>query len=199
MEGENLTGNLKKENENSKKIITGVVIASIIIVGISGLGYALCKAKKKKDDEEEKKKKDKEEWSEWGPCSKLCDEGTQTRVCKLEGGCGDNKDLMIQTQKCNQEPCEEVLTDAEGFTKLPNKYTTRNVVGEWVEDIPLQDAAEICRNDNDCGGFVYSMPSMYSNIEAKVTHGSYKKISTCLLYTSPSPRDLSTSRMPSSA
>ena len=36
-----------------------------------------------------------------------------------------------------------------------------------------------------------------------LTHGSgssgYQGLRTCLLYTSPSPRDLSTSRMPSSA
>ena len=31
------------------------------------------------------------------------------------------------------------------------------------------------------------------------TFGEIKKPETCLLYTSPSPRDLSTSRMPSSA
>ena len=30
-------------------------------------------------------------------------------------------------------------------------------------------------------------------------HGSWRDIRFCLLYTSPSPRDLSTSRMPSSA
>ena len=32
-----------------------------------------------------------------------------------------------------------------------------------------------------------------------VAYSSYSVITTCLLYTSPSPRDLSTSRMPSSA
>ena len=36
----------------------------------------------------------------------------------------------------------------------------------------------------------------YSTYQAEVTTDGYK---ICLLYTSPSPRDLSTSRMPSSA
>ena len=38
--------------------------------------------------------------------------------------------------------------------------------------------------------------SMY---EAKKWIDEYKDVTNCLLYTSPSPRDLSTSRMPSSA
>ena len=37
------------------------------------------------------------------------------------------------------------------------------------------------------------------NIEAIRSHGKVWKYKGCLLYTSPSPRDLSTSRMPSSA
>ena len=40
---------------------------------------------------------------------------------------------------------------------------------------------------SDCGGSVSTLP------------GSFKEFGACLLYTSPSPRDLSTSRMPSSA
>ena len=42
----------------------------------------------------------------------------------------------------------------------------------------------------------------YTSYEAEVGHNGYKisyKANDCLLYTSPSPRDLSTSRMPSSA
>ena len=44
--------------------------------------------------------------------------------------------------------------------------------------------------------FVAALPSVVN--AAEVTE-SEETISTCLLYTSPSPRDLSTSRMPSSA
>jgi len=35
--------------------------------------------------------------------------------------------------------------------------------------------------------------------QERVDHGLESGLTTCLLYTSPSPRDLSTSRMPSSA
>ena len=39
--------------------------------------------------------------------------------------------------------------------------------------------------------------SAYATLSNDATRGAYRK--ACLLYTSPSPRDLSTSRMPSSA
>ena len=46
--------------------------------------------------------------------------------------------------------------------------------------------------------------SLLDNTEERETHRNLKEhiehqLHTCLLYTSPSPRDLSTSRMPSSA
>ena len=50
-----------------------------------------------------------------------------------------------------------------------------------------------------------SSRSNYASEEADLTDGLIKQVetidipNTCLLYTSPSPRDLSTSRMPSSA
>ena len=44
---------------------------------------------------------------------------------------------------------------------------------------------------------VQSEPSKMAAVARE--HGSLAKLATCLLYTSPSPRDLSTSRMPSSA
>ena len=37
------------------------------------------------------------------------------------------------------------------------------------------------------------------NVDGEVVHPEVSPIKPCLLYTSPSPRDLSTSRMPSSA
>ena len=42
-------------------------------------------------------------------------------------------------------------------------------------------------------------PSDFLNTFEKTIKDSAKKFRVCLLYTSPSPRDLSTSRMPSSA
>ena len=45
---------------------------------------------------------------------------------------------------------------------------------------------------------INEMSNVYSNINANVHRGTYV-LSSCLLYTSPSPRDRSVSRMPSSA
>ena len=42
-------------------------------------------------------------------------------------------------------------------------------------------------------------PEMIAAINTAVTQALQAAAATCLLYTSPSPRDLSTSRMPSSA
>ena len=54
-----------------------------------------------------------------------------------------------------------------------------------------------------CVDFLSSFPSLSETTEKKIRErkGRFQKGSfpTCLLYTSPSPRDLSTSRMPSSA
>ena len=44
-----------------------------------------------------------------------------------------------------------------------------------------------------------STMTIYRDIEEFTKRGVIKKEKGCLLYTSPSPRDLSTSRMPSSA
>ena len=53
---------------------------------------------------------------------------------------------------------------------------------------------------------LYSILKFYSLLDSHVTKAhtdankiKYTIMTTCLLYTSPSPRDLSTSRMPSSA
>ena len=45
----------------------------------------------------------------------------------------------------------------------------------------------------------YTMPSSYIEISSQNTSETSHESYLCLLYTSPSPRDLSTSRMPSSA
>ena len=48
---------------------------------------------------------------------------------------------------------------------------------------------------NQCSGFIYGL----SIADQYIKSGMYKNILLCLLYTSPSPRDLWISRMPSSA
>ena len=45
--------------------------------------------------------------------------------------------------------------------------------------------------------YQFALNDLYNLLSADITY--YSMVKTCLLYTSPSPRDLSTSRMPSSA
>ena len=53
---------------------------------------------------------------------------------------------------------------------------------------------------NDCESYsVAGFPWGHCTLLSSVVHDQYCVSITCLLYTSPSPRDLSTSRMPSSA
>ena len=61
-----------------------------------------------------------------------------------------------------------------------------NVMNEYVQDIMEGDDEEI--EDDDVDKLINDM-----------TAEEVAKKKVCLLYTSPSPRDLSTSRMPSSA
>ena len=49
------------------------------------------------------------------------------------------------------------------------------------------------------GDPIGNIPIRFEVLTADPTHKGFIRVVTCLLYTSPSPRDLSTSRMPSSA
>ena len=60
-----------------------------------------------------------------------------------------------------------------------NDYKNNNNT-EWIIDMII--------NDNEA-----------SSVQNALTQKGYDVLLSCLLYTSPSPRDLSTSRMPSSA
>ena len=62
----------------------------------------------------------------------------------------------------------------------------------WLND----DACDCDQNDVDLD---FPIVDLTGYIQANLTFDSYFEDNTCLLYTSPSPRDLSTSRMPSSA
>ena len=66
--------------------------------------------------------------------------------------------------------------------------TNLGVPPVWMLYLPVGDLAESVRRVSEEGGTV-----------TKAQTGSDGEYSYCLLYTSPSPRDLSTSRMPSSA
>ena len=78
-----------------------------------------------------------------------------------------------------------------------------DLAGKVVEDIPEDDPrnpATIADNVGDNVGDVAGMGSDLFGSFAEATCAALVVASnSCLLYTSPSPRDLSTSRMPSSA
>ena len=70
-------------------------------------------------------------------------------------------------------------TDAEQAQKEAKAMWDKKVEKEYFEDINLVDT--------------------YDKFKPQLAHDYSKLNEGCLLYTSPSPRDLSTSRMPSSA
>ena len=70
------------------------------------------------------------------------------------------------------------------------------------EEINFKDSG--CRFSSSCLSCpieicVYDNPSLVRNLEKSTRDNNIIKDRSCLLYTSPSPRDLSTARMPSSA
>ena len=78
-------------------------------------------------------------------------------------------------------------------------YNARGADGSSDEMIPKlseiirQSEGEVKKVENQGNhDFIYPQSK-------EVTSGTYLQFEICLLYTSPSPRDLSTSRMPSSA
>ena len=92
--------------------------------------------------------------------------------------------------------------------------TTASTTGPSYEDedawLPWEDYGECSNtvkdfyNDDEKKTYYYEMDEFFFSDEkyAKVNdylQQMYENYRTCLLYTSPSPRDLSTSRMPSSA
>ena len=63
---------------------------------------------------------------------------------------------------------------------------------------PLEDSKELILRFSSLGHKVSHLPVI--KVEPiKYDEPDYSQFKGCLLYTSPSPRDLSTSRMPSSA
>ena len=67
-------------------------------------------------------------------------------------------------------------------------------MSEWSKFPKIVGGEGMWLIDEDGNRFLDGVASMWCNV-----WGHSKKELICLLYTSPSPRDLSTSRMPSSA
>ena len=70
----------------------------------------------------------------------------------------------------------------------------------WLSSLPegLRPYAMLARWDRPVGVWLLYLPCLIGLAFERIRTGLYLTDS-CLLYTSPSPRDLSTSRMPSSA
>ena len=76
----------------------------------------------------------------------------------------------------------------EAISKI-NKYSGGHSASIVTKDI---DIAEKFMNETDCA-------AVYHNASTRFTDGGQVGFGGCLLYTSPSPRDRTRSRMPSSA
>ena len=81
------------------------------------------------------------------------------------------------------------LKEMNSFIPLPYNDIVKNHIIRYTQQIP-QTTSQII------GLSFYYMP-LFEEVFNK--YGLPQELKACLLYTSPSPRDLSTSRMPSSA
>ena len=123
---------------------------------------------------------------------------------------GENQHIKIRMRAYNQDLLKSNTLFMEKKVKIGDKQNkirkiieTRNISDpmfwqnneylEFTNDITLQDLYPAC--------FVYYEREAYqSEIENKKIRITFdKNISSCLLYTSPSPRDQRGARMPSSA
>ena len=82
----------------------------------------------------------------------------------------------------------------------PDSKTTPSTNKQWDLLNLLEEELQSLGLKTDMDEHGYLFATLESNINYNVpTVGFLAHVDTCLLYTSPSPRDLSTSRMPSSA
>eukprot|EP00829_Urostomides_striatus_P015322 TRINITY_DN4791_c0_g1_i1.p2 TRINITY_DN4791_c0_g1~~TRINITY_DN4791_c0_g1_i1.p2 ORF type:complete len:140 (-),score=58.74 TRINITY_DN4791_c0_g1_i1:10-402(-) len=129
---------------------------------------------------------------------------------------------MVIRDRSNSKPKQEAYNDIE----FPDRYPTLSWQ-EWklIENEVMLSCRMSVGNDHSvvhphkksfviCPGLIYGMGEEYEEIFGKLFFdawncgeneedgvfviGDSENVVSCLLYTSPSPRDLSTSRMPSS-
>ena len=112
---------------------------------------------------------------------------------------------------CLRESYGESVTSAEikafcnmndfNYQTITNKLTDFKVGrGKWNLEVTKETVEELETTYNAPA----ALPAIEQNLipakdDSFVQFGNFGDIKNCLLYTSPSPRDLSTSRMPSSA
>jgi len=95
-----------------------------------------------------------------------------------------------------------------GMRKSLDKFVEKKALSEADRDTTLQrlktttNLADLKESDLVIEAIVENMPAkkdLFKKLDALLAPHAIICSNTCLLYTSPSPRDLSTSRMPSSA
>ena len=107
---------------------------------------------------------------------------------------------------------EEVNRRRQELLKQRNLDGTFNEIRELLDRAVLEERKQLARDLDDDARFaemqIGSLPPSTAqaveelseyNWRSPQAREDFEKIKDCLLYTSPSPRDLSTSRMPSSA
>ena len=93
-----------------------------------------------------------------------------------------------------------LLRHGESKWNLENKFTGWKDVGLTEKgEKEAKNAGELIKNEKFNVDLVYSSVLNRAVNTMKICLDNMDECDPCLLYTSPSPRDLSTSRMPSSA
>ena len=109
-----------------------------------------------------------------------------------------------------EEEMRKIIKENQCFERIEvNREEAKSMILEMkqdtyklgrLEDIPADEQVSFYRNGDFidlCAGSHVTYTKKIKAFKLLQTAGSYHR--GCLLYTSPSPRDLSTSRMPSSA
>ena len=95
-----------------------------------------------------------------------------------------------QIDKIKYEKVAQKYIKDVGLSVIEGEVVKINEVGGSITSVVFSDGLELF-----CSAAVLTCGTFLNGL----IHIGEKKIKACLLYTSPSPRDLSTSRMPSSA
>ena len=109
---------------------------------------------------------------------------------------------LIERDRGDSSNCSVIVNLDKGELEI---YAERQIVDDLMDpvlEITLQDAAKLAPGENFEVGDVFVEvidPAIFGRRLVTSAKQFFNQRLNCLLYTSPSPRDLSTSRMPSSA
>ena len=106
--------------------------------------------------------------------------------------------LEVRTLVLAQDGQTWLYVDGHGTIVPPGAMAPADVMGEWMNYLPATANVDATLPHNAL--FANLVLIGYSTILLLYVYVTNRRLTmSCLLYTSPSPRDLSTSRMPSSA